>query len=195
MPLTKPAVFLDRDGVLIEDVHLLTHPDGIRILTGVPEALQRLKDRGYLLIVVSNQTVVARGLLSEQELRILQGRVESCLVKAGAPSIDGVFFCLHHPSATIPAYRVVCDCRKPRSGLLLRAAREQSIDLSASFMVGDRLTDIAAGAKVGCRTVLVQTGAHLAPPIESSGPLDLAITPNFVCEDLREAANWILSAN
>lgn len=188
------AVFLDRDGLLIEDVHLLTRPEDIRILEGVPQALNRLQAAGFRLIVVSIQTVVARGLLTESEVCALQRQVECGLEQAGGPRLDGFYFCPHHPNATMPAYRVACDCRKPRPGLLLRASIEHRVSLSASFMIGDRMSDIVAGAKAGCRTVWVQTGEHLSPPIETLEPLDSSVLPDHVCADLKAAAVWILEA-
>lgn len=186
------AVFLDRDGVLIEDTHLLTESDKIKIMKRVPESLQKLKESGYLLIVVSNQAVVSRGLMTEQEAKALQAQIERKLVESGAPPLSGFYFCPHHPNATMLPYRKDCDCRKPRPGLLLRAAREYEIDLASSFIIGDRITDIIAGARAGCRTILVQTGAHLAPPIETSSPLDTAISPDYICANLDEAMRWIL---
>ena len=188
----KPAVFLDRDGVLIEDVHLLTRPDQIVVLPGVPEALKKLAAAGFKLIVVSNQPVVARGLVSEQDVRAVHEHMESLLRCDGSPPLDAIYFCPHHPNATLVSYRVDCDCRKPKPGMFLQAARELDIDLQASFTVGDRITDIIAGAKAGCRTVLVQTGKHTEKPIESSEPLDTTIQPDQVCADLAEAAEWIL---
>lgn len=187
-----PAIFLDRDGVLIRDVHLLTNPDDIRIMEGIPPALRSLKEAGFRLIVISNQTVVARGLATEQEVYAIHARVECLLEQAGAPRLDGFYFCPHHPNATLPAYRVACECRKPRPGLLLRAAREHDLNLGASIVVGDRITDIIAGARAGCRTVLVQTGEHEAPPIETVEPLDESIQPDYTCANLGEAVRWIL---
>jgi D-glycero-D-manno-heptose 1,7-bisphosphate phosphatase len=186
------AVFLDRDGVLIEEVNLLTSFQMVRILPGVPEALTRLKRAGFLLVVASNQTVVARGLLDEREVAALHQRIVDQLVKDGAPALDGFFFCPHHPHATLQVYRAACECRKPKSGLLMMASKELKIDLARSFMIGDRITDIIAGARAGCRTVLVETGAHQAPPIETSETIDFAISPDFQCEDLGEAADRIL---
>ena len=186
------AIFLDRDGVLIEDVHLLTCPGDIRVLEGVPQALRSLKEVGFQLIIISNQTVVARGLISEQEVYVINAEMERILEQAGGPRLDGFYFCPHHPNATLPTYRITCDCRKPRPGLLLRAAREHNLNLGASFVVGDRITDIIAGARAGCRTVLVQTGKHEAPPIETVEPLDESVQPDHVCADLRAAAEWIL---
>ena len=188
----KPAVFLDRDGVLIEDTDLLTSSEGIRILDGVPGALERLRASGFQLIVVSNQAVVARGFATEPEVELINQRIGEMIVKAGGPRIDAFYFCPHHPKATLPAYRKVCDCRKPEPGMLLRAAREHEIDLKRSFMAGDRITDIIAGAKAGARTVLIQTGQHTASPIETAEPLDRSIKPDHVCSSLAEASAWIL---
>lgn len=186
------AVFLDRDGVLVEDIDLLTRASDLRVLRGVPPALGRLRQAGFRLIVVSNQTVVARGLATEAEVREVNAALDQLLRNAGAPPLDGIYFCPHHPRATLPAYRMTCDCRKPRPGLILQAAREHGIDPASSFLVGDRLTDIAAGAHAGCRTVLVETGRHTQPPIETAEPLEPGLRPDFVCPDLGAAADWIL---
>ena len=189
---SNKAIFLDRDGVLIEDVHLLTNSAQIHILDGVPSALQSLKKAGYWLIVVSNQPVVARGLLSEQDLLALQEEISRLLVAAGAPQLDALYYCPHHPNATLVEYRLNCECRKPKPGLLIQAAKEHQIDLENSFMIGDRITDNIAGGRAGCRTVLVQTGEHLAPPIQTNEQLDLTYKPDFTCLDLAAAARWIL---
>jgi D-glycero-D-manno-heptose 1,7-bisphosphate phosphatase len=125
-------------------------------------------------------------------VRRLNQQLEGMLVAAGAPRLDGWYCCPHHPSATLPVYRVDCACRKPRPGMLLQAARELSLDLGASFMVGDRLTDVAAGFRAGCHTVLVETGRHTAPPIETAEPVDPGLRPDAVCADLAAAADWIL---
>ena len=190
----RGAVFLDRDGVVIEDVHLLTSPDDLRILKGVPQALSSLRGGGFELVIITNQAVIARGQATEQEVRDVQARLEELLLRACGPPLDGFYYCPHHPQATLARYRVVCDCRKPRPGLLLRAAQERQLDLSVSFMVGDRVTDIIAGARAGCRTVLVQTGRHAEPPIETGEPIEDSVKPDYVCPDLQAAAEWILKA-
>lgn len=188
---THKAVFLDRDGVLIEDTDLLTEEAKLRVLAGVPEALITLRQAGFLLMVISNQPVVARGLITEAGVEQIHRALDARLQSAGA-GIDRYYFCPHHPKATLPQYRMNCECRKPQPGMLLRAAQECGIDLAQSFCVGDRLTDIVAGAKAGCRTVLVQTGRHLDPLIESAAPVDLSIKPDWTCANLKEAAAWIL---
>ncbi|MBX3745125.1 MAG: HAD family hydrolase [Verrucomicrobiae bacterium] len=186
------AVFLDRDGVLIEDVHLLTDPRQLRLLPGVPAALRRLREAGFRLILVSNQAVVARGLASEDDVRRIHDALTGMLRDSGGPPLDGLYFCPHHPEATVEAYRLDCDCRKPRPGLLLRGAADHAVELTASFLVGDRLTDVAAGARAGCRTVLVETGRHAEPLIVTRDPIAPGLRPDHTCSGLPSAADWIL---
>ena len=188
----SPAVFLDRDGVLIEDVIHLTGAERIHILPGVVEALAALKRAGFTLLVVTNQPVVARGMIDEAGVRALEQDLEARLAAAGAPALDGFYFCPHHPEATLPAYRQVCACRKPEPGMLLQGAREHGIDLPASFMIGDRPTDLVAGERAGCRSIWVQTGQHLAPAIITATPLPTP-RPVHVCADLAQATRWILA--
>jgi D-glycero-D-manno-heptose 1,7-bisphosphate phosphatase len=186
------AVFLDRDGVLVEDVPLMTDWQNIKVIAGAAQALRRLSATGFKLIVITNQAIVARGLVRESDVCAMNGRIAQILRENGAPEIDGFYFCPHHPNANLPAYRVKCSCRKPEPGLLLKAARDHDINLRASFLIGDRHTDIVAGTKAGCHTVLVQTGAHEAPLIETAAPVDTRIAPDHVCRNLREAAQWIV---
>lgn len=188
----KAAVFLDRDGVLVEDVGLLTRAEELRVLPGVPAALSRLRQAGFALVVITNQPVVARGLARESDVQAVHHSLEASLLAAGAPRLDAWYYCPHHPKAEVLAYRVICDCRKPRPGMLRQAARDLGLDLAASFMVGDRITDIAAGASAGCRTVLVETGKHTAAPITLVEPLDPNLAPDHACADLPAATDWIL---
>jgi len=186
-------VFLDRDGVLVDDRGFLLRAEQIRLLAGVPAALGRLKAAGMFLAAVSNQAAVARGLLDEGRLAELNGLIVERIAALGGPRLDAVYCCPHHPQADLPEYRVACACRKPRPGMILRAAAEHGLDLGASFLVGDRMTDIAAGAAAGCRTVLVACGRHDAPPIVTLDPIDPACRPDHVCRDLEEASAWILA--
>lgn len=189
------AVFLDRDGVLIEDVHLLTRIDQLRLLPGVPQALRHLATAGFHLVVVTNQTVVARALASEADVQHIHDELNRRLTHAGAPPIERFYVCPHHPQATLPAYRVNCPCRKPAPGLILQAIQELHLDPHTSVTIGDRITDIHAGARAGTRTVLVQTGRHRDPPIESTMPLDPAVRPDQTCPDLPAAVAWILATD
>ena len=190
--MTRRAVFLDRDGVLIRDSDLLTRCDQVELYACAPQAIRQLREAGFALVVVSNQTVVARGLASEQDVERIHAWIQQLLRTLGGDEIDRFYFCPHHPNATLPQYRVDCECRKPRPGLLLRAAQELKLDLAASYMIGDRISDIIAGQRAGCRTILVQTGKHTAPPIESPEVLDMSVEPDCVCADLGEAVEIIL---
>lgn len=188
-----PAVFVDRDGVLIEDVDLLARPDQVRLIDGAAEALSALKSGGFRLIMATNQPVVARGLATLQQVEEVHRELDRLLVAEGTPPLDASYVCPHHPNATLPNYRAQCDCRKPRPGLLLKAAREHRLDLASSFLVGDRITDIGAGKAAGCHTIMVRTGRHESPPIVTVDPLDPDLRPDHECADLREAADHILT--
>lgn len=153
----RPAIFLDRDGVLIEDAHYLASPDQVRLIPGSAEAVAALNRAGWPVVVVTNQAGVARGLFPVESIAEVHAHLAALLRTFGA-EIERFYYCPHHPEAEVPAYRTRCDCRKPRSGMLLRAAADLGLDLSRSWMIGDRTTDLEAGAAVGCRTVLVRTG-------------------------------------
>jgi D-glycero-D-manno-heptose 1,7-bisphosphate phosphatase len=187
------AAFLDRDGILVSDSGLITDAGQFVLLEGVPEALWLLKRAGFRLIVVTNQAVVARGLISERDLLGLHNALENLLMLQGAPKLDAIYACPHHPNANLPQYRLECHCRKPRAGLLLRAARDHGLDLRHSFMIGDRLTDIAAGQRAGCGTILVQTGQHLAAPIHTVDNLENTLPPDYVEPHLYAAAQRMIS--
>jgi D-glycero-D-manno-heptose 1,7-bisphosphate phosphatase len=190
--MARRAVFLDRDGVLIRDVDLLTRCEQIELYACVPRAIRRLREAGFAVVVVSNQTVVARGLASEKDVELVHAWIQQLLCMSGGGEIDRFYFCPHHPNATLPQYRVECDCRKPRPGMLLQAAQEMNLDLGASYMVGDRISDIVAGQLAGCRTILVRTGMHTAPSIETTDTLEMTTEPDFGCANLGEAVEIIL---
>ncbi len=188
----RRAVFLDRDGVLCPDRGLVTAADEIELYPSAPASIRRLNEAGFSVVVVTNQPVVARGLATEADVQAMNCRVQELLRKSGGSRIDGFYYCPHHPNATLPQYRTACQCRKPRSGLLLQAAAEMALDLAASYMVGDRPSDIAAGRRAGCATVLVETGQHTAPPIESPDDMTADAKPDHVRPDLAAAVELIL---
>lgn len=192
MTSAHPAVFLDRDGVLIEERHLIATREDVQLLPGVAPALRRLTDAGFTLVVVTNQTIVARGLASEAEVGALNAFIAGAIVQAGGPALDHFYVCPHHPQATRAEYRRACGCRKPRPGLLLDAAAALDLDLARSYLIGDRVSDILAGRAAGCRTVQVQTGAHAAAPIVGVDPEQANEGADFVAADLPSAAAWIL---
>lgn len=193
--LANRAVFLDRDGVLIRDVHLLTRPEQIDMYPYVPAATEMLHEAGYLTVVVTNQPVVARGHASEEEVDRVHAGIQQALRASADCQVDRFYFCPHHPNADLPKYRVACNCRKPRAGMLLRAADEMSIDLTQSWMIGDRPTDVQAGHRSGCRTVLVETGMHDAPPIGTGEAQTEWVAEDLRCPDLMAAAVAILEAD
>jgi D-glycero-D-manno-heptose 1,7-bisphosphate phosphatase len=185
------AVFLDRDGILLEDADLLVSVDQVHPYQEAISALKCLKDAHYALVVVTNQPVVARGLATERDVEAVHAWVGRFFEGSGV-SIDRFYYCPHHPKANVPAYRMACECRKPGAGMLLKASSEMGLDLTASYMIGDRISDVIAGKRAGCRTVLVQTGKHLAPPIEFVDQASLAIAPDYTCANLTEAVEFIL---
>lgn len=153
------AVFLDKDGTLVENVPYNVDPGKIRLAPGAVEGLQLLHAAGYRLIVVSNQSGVARGFFPEEALAQVETRLRSLLACAGLPLV-GFYYCPHHPLGVVAPYARYCACRKPRPGMLLRAGCEHGLDLAASWMVGDILDDIEAGRRAGCRTALVESGGE-----------------------------------
>ncbi len=183
----RAAVFLDKDGTLVEDVPYNVDPAQIRLTSGATEALRALHGADYPLIVVSNQSGIARGYFGVAALCSVEGRLRAMLDAAGVP-LAGFYYCPHYPTGCVEAYSVDCDCRKPAPGLLSRAAREHGIDLGRSWMIGDILHDVEAGRRAGCRTILLDVGN------ETEWDLTPARTPDFRAPTLRDAARQILSA-
>ena len=153
----QPAVFLDRDGTINVEKDYLHKIEDFEFIPGAPEAIKRLKEAGFLVIVVSNQSGVGRGYFDEQAVDKLHRHMQSKLAVHNT-SIDAFYFCPHHPEKGLGNYKVVCDCRKGEPGMLLQAAKEYDIDLQKSFMIGDKLADIEAGQRAGCHALLVLTG-------------------------------------
>lgn len=182
--MQNKAVFLDRDKTLIEDPGYINHPSQVRLLPGVAQALIQLKKMGYLLVVVSNQSGVARGLVTEEVLQQIHHRLKKLLADEGA-YLDAIYYCPFHPEGVIPKYRCESDLRKPNPGMLLKAAQDLSIDLSRSWMIGDSFRDIEAGIRAGCKTILIESPVRRLQP----GPSDPV--PDRKVASLREAANLI----
>ncbi len=171
---TRPAIFLDRDGVIIEDVHYLGSPDGIRLIPGSAAAIAALNRAGWPVVVVTNQAGVGRGYFPESAVGAVHARLSELLVVHGA-RVDGYYFCPHHPAAELADYR-----RELRT-----AAADHGLDLARSWLVGDRETDLQAGAAVGARTVLVRTGYGSAT---ADGALDHpALNLELIADNLADA--------
>jgi len=183
------AVFLDRDGTINEEVGYLSSAKDLRLIPGAVEAIRLLNQHGLKAVVVSNQSGVARGYLSETQVREINRRLEEVLGEEGA-YLDGIYFCPHHPEVGEPPYRVVCDCRKPKAGMLLKAAADLGLDLCCSYVIGDHVSDVVLGKTMGLKSILLLSG-HGRKEMQriSSGE---AMPPDAVCTDLREAVQWVL---
>ena len=151
------AVFIDRDGTISEEVGYINHVTRFRLFPYSAAALKQLHDNGYLAIVITNQAGVARGYFSEEMVQAIHQQMTQDLESSGA-RLDAIYYCAHHPTVGDPPYQLDCDCRKPKPGLLLRAAGDYDIDLANSWMVGDRYSDIELAANAGVKSALVLSG-------------------------------------
>lgn len=185
----KPAVFLDRDGTINEQMGYINHISRFVLLPGVGRAIRRLNKHNIPVVVVTNQSGLARGYFPASLLEDVNSKMAAELARDGA-HVDGLYICPHHPEAKEEQYRQDCSCRKPKTGLLEQAAAELDIDLGRSFMVGDRWSDLKCGAAVGAAPILVLTGygrgdqLYVGPQQETQ--------PILVAEDLNAAVDWIL---
>jgi len=185
----KTAVFLDRDGTINEQMGYINHLSRFHLLPGVGGAIRSLNERGLPVVVVTNQSGLARGYFPESLLVAVHEEMHRLLALEGA-YLDGLYVCPHHPEAKEERYRMACSCRKPKTGLLEQAATEMGLDLHRSYVVGDRWSDLRCGAAVGATTILVLTGYGRGDACYI-GP-GQAVQPDFVAEDLQEAVQWIL---
>ncbi|MCD4825217.1 MAG: HAD family hydrolase [Phycisphaerae bacterium] len=157
--MSDKAVFLDRDGTIIEDPGYLADPSRVKLLPGVELAIKSLRQAGYKIVVVTNQSGVARGLFSEDDLESIHAEMRRQFAEKGA-MLDAIYYCPYHPAGTVMQYARESDLRKPSAGMLLKAAAEMDIDLAGSWMVGDSARDVGAGQRGGCRTIRILTPAH-----------------------------------
>lgn len=188
--MSERAIFLDRDGTVCEEVGYVNHPTRCRLLPRSAEAVRRINDAGFRAVVVTNQAGVARGYFEEEMIDRVHDRLRQMLAESGA-RLDAIYYCAHHPEVGAPPYRRDCDCRKPRPGLLLRAAEDLDLDLSGSYMIGDSVKDIEAARAAGTTAVLVLTGYGRG---EWEYRRDRwSVQPDHVAEDLLDAVDWILA--
>ncbi len=183
--MSVQAVFLDKDATLVENIPYNVDPEQIRLAPGVAAGIPLLHAAGYRLIVVTNQSGVARGYFTEKALQPVEAKLRDMLRATGG-LLAGFYYCPHHPQGSVVEYAVVCACRKPEAGLFFRAAVDHSIDLERSWMVGDTLDDIEAGRRAGCRTILINNGS------ETEWVLSPTRLPHFIVNDMAEAARLIV---
>ena len=179
----KRAVFIDRDGTINEEKEYLYRADELTFIPGAPEAIRLLNEAGFRVIVVSNQSGVARGYYAEEDVHLLHRHIAAQLEQVGA-RVDAWYYCPHHPSGR-GSYALPCRCRKPLPGMLLEAADRFVIDLESSIMIGDKLVDVEAGRAAGCRPILVRTGYGRQ---EEAG-IPAGVT---VCDNLLEAVESLI---
>ncbi|HEY7520699.1 MAG TPA: HAD family hydrolase [Methylomirabilota bacterium] len=188
--VARPAVFIDRDGTLTEEVGYVNHPRRLRLLPRSAEAVRRLNAAGIAAVVATNQAGLARGYFSADVLKAVNDEMLRQLKEAGA-RLDGLYVCTHHPTEGAPPYRTECECRKPKAGMLERAARELGLALGASTMIGDKASDLDCGRAVGTRAVLVLTGYGLGD--WEYRRQSFRVPPDHVAGDLLDAVEWVLT--
>jgi D-glycero-D-manno-heptose 1,7-bisphosphate phosphatase len=181
------AVFLDRDGTLIEEVGYLDRPDRVELYPWSAAAVRALNLAGFRVFIASNQSGIARGFFTEATVDAVHAHISE-LLAAGGARIDAYYYCPHHPDGKVPEYARACTCRKPGPGLVERAAREHGIDPARSFVVGDRWLDVGLARRVGARGVLVRTGYGVT---EEGRPPE-GLSADGVVDNLAGAASWIL---
>ena len=193
----NPAVFLDRDGTLIEERGYLDRMQLLSVFPWTADALRLLKRAGYTLVVVTNQSAIARGMIDEVFLDAVHRELSARLARGGA-AIDRYYFCPHLADAPLERYRQACRCRKPGPGMIEQACRDMNLDPARSFTIGDRALDVACGAAAGTHTIQVRTG-HGAYEEGAAGDLSRrsgepasAAKADVILNNLMEAAGWIL---
>lgn len=187
----RPVIFLDRDGTINEEVHYLHRPEDLKVLPGVPQAVRRFHEAGYLVVVITNQAGIGRGYYTEKDLEILNEYLNQVLAEEQA-HIDGFYFCPHHPEHGIGEYKKACRCRKPDIGMFEQAQKDFPVDKSRSYMIGDKLIDTRAGHNFGIRSVLVGTG--YGGELFKNQCKSQMVTEDYdhYAENLMTAADWII---
>jgi len=181
------GVFLDRDGVINEEVGYLDDPDALKLIPGAADAIRRLSRAHIPVIVISNQAGVARGYFPEQRVHQIHEALSRLLAANGA-RIDRYYYCPHHPTEGVGPYRLDCECRKPEPGMLLKAAEEFGLNLRRCYLIGDKAIDIETGWRAGTHTILVLTGYGG----EMWRNWSYLFKPDHVAQNLQEAVEWIL---
>lgn len=181
----RRAIFLDRDGTLVHPRHYPRRPEDLVLYDSIVVPMRALQELDFVFVIVTNQSGVARGYLTEEDLERMHAHLRESLARRGV-RVQDVYFCPHHPDGVVPHLAIACDCRKPAPGMVVRAALDHNLHLSRSWLVGDILDDVEAGKRAGCRTVLVDLGTEAAP----THPLR---QPDFVARDTAHALEIILA--
>lgn len=189
--MSRPAVFIDRDGTINEQMGYINHPSRFVLLPGAAEAVKILNDNGFACFVVSNQSGVARGYFPIELVYEVHDHMQELLAAKGA-RLDGIFFCPHHPQGTVPEYAISCRCRKPRTGLIEQARGELAIDMHSSYVIGDRCQDLEMARRAGLEGVLVLTGYGRGER-EYILPRE-RVRPAYIAEDLLDGARWVINS-
>jgi len=184
------AVFLDRDGTVNEEVGYLKDLAALRLIPGAGKAIKLLNDAGFTVVLVTNQSGVARGYFPESLVQEANAKLGEMLRSDGA-RIDAVYYCPHHPTAGNSRYTVDCDCRKPKTGLIDRAVKDLSIAIGHSYLVGDKWSDIELAQRAGVHSLLVMSG--YAPDDPGNKRPEHVLDPDFIAHSLKEAAEWIIA--
>lgn len=188
--MKRPAVFIDRDGTISEEVGYVNHPSRFRVFPYSAEAIRILNENGLLAIVITNQAGVARGYFAEEVILKIHDQLKRDL-QNGSAQLDGIYYCAHHPSVGEPPYRLACDCRKPKTGLIEQAARDFEIDIAASWMAGDRYSDVELARNAGLRSAFLLSGYGRGEWEYQSQ--NWKHQPDLVSENLLEAVRSIVN--
>jgi D-glycero-D-manno-heptose 1,7-bisphosphate phosphatase len=183
--IQRQAIFLDRDGTLVHSYHYPSRPEHLRLYTNIGLELRALQTMGFYVVVITNQSGIARGYFTVADLECMHTHLSSELAQWDV-YIDAIYYCPHHPHGIIPELAIRCECRKPQPGMLLQAARDHGFDLEHSWFVGDTLDDVEAGNRVGCHTILVDIG-------NEKPPASVLRVPTFVVPETRDALRIIRS--
>ena len=190
--MSRRAIFMDRDGTISEEVGYVNHVSRYRLLPHSLEAIRRANGAGFMVIVVTNQSGVARGYFAEPLVEKVHARLLS-LAEADRARIDAIYYCPHHPHEGVPPFRAVCDCRKPKPGMLHRAAREHGIDLPRSYFIGDGIPDLGAAAAAGVPAIMVMTGYGRG--LVEHQPERIVHPPAHTADDLLGAVDWVIETD
>lgn len=181
--MKRRALFIDRDGTLVHATHYPSRPEQLLLYNNIGQELRALQELGFFLVVITNQSGLAKGYFDEADLQRMHKGLEAQLHEQGV-HLDGVYYCPHHPDGIIQKFAIECNCRKPQPGMLWQAASDLNIDLRHSWFVGDILDDIEAGNRAGCYTVLVDLGTEARPDT-------LLRSPTFIAKDTHDALSII----